>query len=45
MLDPKFVRENPEAVLAALSSRGLDVDLQDFLAADGTRRRLLNEVE
>ena len=45
MLDPKFVRENPDVVLAALRSRGLAVDIQDFLAADGTRRRVLSEVE
>jgi seryl-tRNA synthetase len=45
VLDPKFVRDNLEAVLAALRSRGMTVDLQDFLAADETRRRLLTEVE
>jgi len=45
VLDPKFVRENPDVVLAALRSRGLAVDIQDFLAADGTRRRVLSEVE
>jgi len=45
VLDPKFVREHLETVLAALRSRGLAVDLQDFLAADGDRRRALGEVE
>ncbi len=45
MLDPKIVRENLDAVEAALRSRGVAVDLQDFLVADGTRRRLLGEVE
>lgn len=45
MLDPKIVRENLEAVEAALRSRGVAVDLQDFLVADGTRRRLLGDVE
>ena len=45
MLDPKFVRENIEAVQVALRSRGLAVDLQDFLAADAARRRLLSDVE
>ncbi|HWT81926.1 MAG TPA: serine--tRNA ligase [Candidatus Methylomirabilis sp.] len=45
MLDPKFVRDNFDAVLAALRTRGLAVDLQDFVAADGARRRLLTEVE
>jgi seryl-tRNA synthetase len=45
VLDPKFVRENLETVQAALRNRGLAVDLQDFLEADGARRRLLGEVE
>jgi seryl-tRNA synthetase len=45
VLDPKLVRDNFEAVLAALRGRGLAVDLQDFLAADGARRRLLTDVE
>ena len=45
MLDPKFVRDNFDAVLEALRTRGLAVDLQDFVAADGARRRLLSEVE
>ncbi len=45
MLDPKFVRDNFEAVQAALQKRGLAFDLQDFLAADAGRRRLLSEVE
>lgn len=45
VLDPKFVRENVEAVQVALRSRGLAVDLRDFLAADAARRRLLSDVE
>jgi len=45
VLDAKFVRDNFEIVQAALRRRGLAVDLQDFLAADGARRRLLTEVE
>lgn len=45
MLDAKFVRDNFEAVQAALRKRGLAFDLQDFLAADAARRRLLSEVE
>jgi seryl-tRNA synthetase len=45
VLDPKFVRENLETVQTALRNRGLAVDLQDFLEADGTRRRLLGEAE
>jgi seryl-tRNA synthetase len=45
VLDPRFVRDNFETVRAALRNRGLAVDLQDFLAVDGARRRLLTEVE
>ena len=45
MLDPKFVRDNFDAVLTALRNRGLAIDLRDFLAADSARRRLLTEVE
>ncbi|HSD51309.1 MAG TPA: serine--tRNA ligase [Candidatus Methylomirabilis sp.] len=45
MLDAKFVRDNFEAVQAALQKRGLAIDLQDFLTADVARRRLLSEVE
>jgi len=45
VLDAKFVRDNLEAVQTALRNRGLALDLQDFLAADASRRRLLSEVE
>jgi len=45
VLDAKFVRDNFEAVQAALRRRGLAFDLQDFLTADAARRRLLSEVE
>jgi seryl-tRNA synthetase len=45
VLDAKFVRENAEAVQTALQKRGAAFDLQDFLAADAARRRLLSEVE
>jgi seryl-tRNA synthetase len=47
MLDPNYVRENPDAVQKALSTRGLDVtaDLQRFGAADADRRRLVQQVE
>jgi len=45
VLDARFVRDNLEAVRAALRNRGLGLDLQDFVAADATRRRLLAEVE
>jgi len=45
VLDARFVREHFERVRAALGSRGLSVDLGDFLSADGARRRMLTEVE
>ena len=47
MLDPNYVRENPDAVRHALSTRGLDVtaELQQFSTADADRRRLVQQVE
>jgi seryl-tRNA synthetase len=47
MLDPHYVRENPDAVKKGLSTRGLDVtaELQQFAAADADRRRLVQQVE
>ena len=47
MLDPNYVRENPDAVRKGLSTRGLDVtaELQQFSAADADRRRLVQQVE
>lgn len=45
MLDIKFVRSNPEAVVAGMKKRGMDLDLAPFLALDEKRRALLTEVE
>jgi seryl-tRNA synthetase len=45
VLDPRFVREHLELVRQRLGARGLAVDLQDFVAADAERRRILGEVE
>ena len=45
MLDIKFVRENPEAVLAGLQKRGSALTLDDFLALEKKRREVLTEVE
>ncbi len=45
MLDSKFVRENPDKVVAALKNRGLDLSLDGFLALEKQRRELLVEVE
>ncbi len=45
MLDARFVRENPDAVRAAMRSRNSDWDVDAFLALDEERRRLIGEVE
>ena len=47
MLDPNFVRDNVDAVKAAMASRGMDVtaELQKFATAEQHRRRLIQEVE
>ena len=47
MLDPAFVRDNPELVEARLRSRGIDpsTDLAALAGLEGARRRLLPEVE
>jgi seryl-tRNA synthetase len=47
MLDPAFVRDNPELVDARLRSRGLDPssDLETLAGLEAARRRLLPEVE
>lgn len=45
MLDIKFIRENPDKVKKAISDRGMDLDLNEFLSLDEERRKLLLEVE
>ncbi len=47
MLDPAFVRDNPELVAARLRSRALDptADLAALAGLESERRRLLPEVE
>jgi len=45
VLDARFVREHVGAVEKGLRDRGVTLDLQEFLAADAARRRLLSEVE
>ncbi len=47
MLDPVFVRENPDVVDARLQSRGMDpsADLSALAALEAARRRVLPEVE
>ncbi len=45
MLDARFVRDNAEAVRAALESRNAAWDVDAFLALDESRRGLIGEVE
>ena len=45
MLDMKFIRENIEAVEAALKTRSADLSLGDFKNLDSERRRVLSNVE
>ena len=45
MLDIKFIRDNPEKVKKALTDRGLNFDLDYFLALDGRRRGKIAEVD
>ena len=45
MLDIKFVRENPEAVKAAMRARNMEWDSEPFMALDVQRRSLIGQVE
>lgn len=45
MLDLRFVRENTEKIKTALASRGVDIDLTQFLALDAKRRAVQQELE
>jgi len=47
MLDPNFVRENLEAVQAAMNNRGLNVtaELQQLATAETHRKRLIPQIE
>jgi seryl-tRNA synthetase len=45
VLDLKWIRENPDLVRQGLAAKGVSVDLNELLALDGERRRLLTEVE
>ena len=47
MLDPVFVRDNPETVRAGYANRGLDAtsELQQLTALETERRRLIPELE
>jgi len=45
MLDPKLIRDNPDAVRAAIAKKHLEVDLDAVLAIDASWRAQLQEVE
>ncbi len=45
MLDPKLLRESPEAVRAAIAKKHLDVDVDAILALDSAWRAQLQQVE
>src|SRR5688500_16350229 len=45
MLDPKLIREQPDAVRAAIAKKHLEVDLDAVLAIDVSWRAQLQEVE
>ena len=45
MLDIAFIRNNAEAVRAAIKNKRVDLDLDSLLAADKERRTLLVEIE
>jgi seryl-tRNA synthetase len=45
MLDARLVRENPDAVRAAMASRNAAWDIDAFLRLDEERRKLIGEVE
>ena len=45
MLDPKFVRTNPDRVRAGVAAKGEKVDLDGYLALDKERLTLLLEVD
>lgn len=45
MLDIKFVRENPDAIDAAMASRNSSWDREAFFELDGARRSYIAEVE
>jgi seryl-tRNA synthetase len=45
MLDIKFIRENQELVKGSLKNRFLDLDLDQLISLDDSRRKLLSELE
>ena len=45
MLDPRFIRANPDAVKEAVRNKLEKVDIDDFLKLDEERRDLLQEAD
>jgi len=45
MLDKRFIRENPEAVRAAVRDKGIDLDVDELLELDRASRKLQHEVD
>lgn len=45
MLDIKFIRENPDRVQEAAQQKGYDVNIQDLLSADESRRECQTKVD
>ena len=47
MIDPAFLRDNPDAIRRALDRRGLEMtgELEELAALESRRRRLLPEIE
>src|ERR1700734_436514 len=45
MLDRRFIRENPDAVKAAVRVKGLDLDVDELLRLDAQTRRLQGELD
>jgi seryl-tRNA synthetase len=45
MLDRRFIRENPEAVKAAVRVKGIDLDVDELLSLDQSSRELQRELD
>jgi seryl-tRNA synthetase len=45
MLDRRFIRENPDAVKAAVRVKGIDVDVDELLSLDQSSRELQRELD
>jgi len=45
MLDKRFVRENPDAVRAAVRVKGIDLDVDELLSLDRASRSLQHELD